>query len=58
MPNAPKDQGFTPEDAARRIEPGTPPRKLDQGDDPREELGYDDPESSAQKLPEPPSEPE
>jgi hypothetical protein len=46
-----KDEGMSPPKAAEAVEPRTA-RKA--GEDPREETGVDQPQSSAQKNPEPP----
>lgn len=48
-----REKGLTPEEAAKRIEPTSATRQAADDADPREELGDDQPESSAQKQPEP-----
>ncbi len=47
-----KKGAMTPRQAAIEVEPGA--KIAGDEDDPREEAGWDQPESSAQKLPEPP----
>jgi hypothetical protein len=50
----PKKSGMTPEQAANEVQPSATKKAADPDLDPREEEGWDQPESSAQKLPEPP----
>ncbi|BDG04570.1 hypothetical protein [Anaeromyxobacter oryzae] len=54
MPQGPDDEKdvMTPQKAADAVQPGL--RIASGDDDPREEEGWSQPESSAQKLPEPP----
>jgi hypothetical protein len=48
-----KQRGMTPQQAANEVQPGAK-ISADPDSDPREEANLDDPQSSAQKLPEPP----
>jgi hypothetical protein len=51
--------GLGPREAAEKVQPGAAPREAsgDGASDPREDAGFDQPQSSAQRRPEPPERP-